>query len=403
MAKKLHIPTYPSKPHPTGQARCRIGGNPVYLGKWGSKESHEKFARLTAEYLAGFGQSLEQLAEKQTDLTIAELVNAHRKWAEARYVKNGEPTSEVQSIRTALRPVVRLYGQCRVQEFGPLKLKACRTWFVQWGYTRGRINTLLTRIKGVFRWGVSNELLSGTIVHNLECVPGLRTGEEGVKESKEVEPVADALVEAIQPHVTPPVWAMVQLQRLTGMRPGEVCQMRTRDVLREDPLRKLPAEIFATCWVYEPESHKTEHHGRRRIILLGPKAQEVLQPWLRPDNPEAYLFSPAEAQAYRHKLRTVARKTAGKASYKPKKNPQRKPGDRYRTSAYGHAIAKACKKAGVAHWHPHQLRHSACTEVAAIHGIEVARIILGHAKLNTTQLYEHRDLKQAAKIVFQQG
>ena len=38
-------------------------------------------------------------------------------------------------------------------------------------------------------------------------------------------------------------------------------------------------------------------------------------------------------------------------------NPKRTLGDHYIVNAYGHAIADACKKAGVPHWHPHQLRH----------------------------------------------
>ena len=40
----------------------------------------------------------------------------------------------------------------------------------------------------------------------------------------------EADVEAIQPFVARQVWAMVQLQRLTGMRPGEVCRMRMCDL-----------------------------------------------------------------------------------------------------------------------------------------------------------------------------
>jgi len=60
---------------------------------------------------------------------------------------------------------------------------------------------------------------------------------------------------------------MVRFQRFTGARPGEVCQIRPIDVDRSGEV-----------WTYRPESHKTEHHGRQRIIYVGPQAQEVLAP-----------------------------------------------------------------------------------------------------------------------------
>jgi hypothetical protein len=48
--------------------------------------------------------------------------------------------------------------------------------------------------------------------------------------------------------------------------------------------------------VYTPGSHKTEHHDLKRFVPLGPKAQELLRPWLvKP--PDAYLFDPKEAAA----------------------------------------------------------------------------------------------------------
>jgi hypothetical protein len=51
-----------------------------------------------------------------------------------------------------------------------------------------------------------------------------------------------------------------------------------------------------------PESHKTLHHGHRREIYLGPKAQEVVKPLLKPDL-QAYLFSAQDADAARQPIR----------------------------------------------------------------------------------------------------
>ena len=69
------------------------------------------------------------------------------------------------------------------------------------------------------------------------------------------------MVKAVQPLVSRQVWAMIELQGLTGMRPGEVVLMRTSDL-----------EMTGDVWTYTPHRHKTEHHGKKREVLLGPRA-----------------------------------------------------------------------------------------------------------------------------------
>ncbi len=60
---------------------------------------------------------------------------------------------------------------------------------------------------------------------------------------------------------------MVRLERLTGARPGEIIQMRPMEINRSGDV-----------WLYKPETHKTQHHGRARIMAIGPQAQKVLVP-----------------------------------------------------------------------------------------------------------------------------
>jgi integrase len=90
---------------------------------------------------------------------------------------------------------------------------------------------------------------------------------------------------------------MIQLQRLSGMRPGEVCIIRTCDL-----------DTSGRTWIYTPETHKTEHHDKERPIYLGPHAQDVLRPWLRTEL-TAYLFSPKEVMAEKHAQQRENRKT----------------------------------------------------------------------------------------------
>jgi integrase len=120
--------------------------------------------------------------------------------------------------------------------------------------------------------------------------------------------VPEAWVDAVLPFVSMQVRAMIELQLFSGARPGEVCAMRTCDL-----------DTSGRVWIYRPGFHKTEHLGRRREIYLGPRAQEVLNPWLRLDT-QAYLFQPIEAEDHRRgeRRKTIAvvngGRTAGRRS-----------------------------------------------------------------------------------------
>ena len=65
-----------------------------------------------------------------------------------------------------------------------------------------------------------------------------------------------------------------------GMRPAEVCILRPCDLDRSGEV-----------WFYRPSHHKTEHHGKERIVPIGPKGQEVLLRYLA-RGPEDYCFRP---------------------------------------------------------------------------------------------------------------
>ena len=54
-------------------------------------------------------------------------------------------------------------------------------------------------------------------------------------------------------------------------------------------------------------------------------------------------------------------------------------------------------------WHPHQLRHTAATELRKEFGLEAAQVILGHRTLTVTQLYAERNTKAAAAVMGRVG
>ncbi len=76
---------------------------------------------------------------------------------------------------------------------------------------------------------------------------------------------------------------------------------------------------------------------------------------------------------------------------------------RYSVREYANAIRRAARKAGVAHWHPHQLRHTAATVIRAEFGIEVARMILGHSSTTMTELYAEQNIRPAIDAILKVG
>src|SRR6516165_1024204 len=97
-----------------------------YLGKYGSKESHELYGRLIAEWQAKGCQSLTPAATQSeagrdtvtNDLTIEELIAAF--WEHAmRYYRHadGRPTREIDNLRDALRPLRQLYSSTTARDF----------------------------------------------------------------------------------------------------------------------------------------------------------------------------------------------------------------------------------------------------------------------------------------------
>lgn len=423
----------------TNRAVVTLNGVDYWLGRYGTPESREKYNRLVAEWLSSGRTST--AAPSPSDITIVELIARFWIHAEGFYRKpDGSPTSEIDNFRSALRPLRSLYSSTPAAKFGPKSLAAVRQRMVEAGWCRTNINKQVARIRTLFKWGVAQELVAPSVHAALCAVAGLRKGKSEAAESDPVRPVPDADVDAVRPHVSAQVWAMIQLQRFSGMRPGEVCMMRTCDVDRSGKV-----------WSYVPIEHKTQHHGHDRAIFLGPRAQEVLAPWLRPDL-AAFLFQPAEAEAERRRKMHDARLAGGtpldrgnRPGTNRRRRPEWAPGNRYDVVVYRRAIERACIRAfampdelrrlpkspageaataeAVAAWgvevkrvraaaaewrrlhcwHPHQLRHNAATFLRREYGIDAAKVILGHRTLSATQVYAEQDVAKARQIMGEVG
>jgi integrase len=380
----------------SGQAVVTLDGQDFYLGPHGSSASKVEYDRLVGEWLAGGRRMVP--TDNFDGVTVVELLAAFANFAKSYYNigKDGEPSKELESYRMAARPLKELYGKKPIAEFGPLSLKAVRQKMIDGGWARTNINRQINRIRRIFKWGVENEIVPPSVLHGLQAVTGLKSGRSEARESEPVKAVPDSLIEPVLRCVSPQVAAMIRLQRLTGMRSGEVVCIRGSEI-----------DMTDAVWVYRPAHHKTAWRGHIRRICLGPQAQEILRPFLKlKSNPAAYLFSPHDAEAGRNADRRRNRMTPmtpSQAKRHAKRRPRRPKGDRYTVDSYRRAISYGIKKSGVGHWHPHQLRHTAATSLRREFGLETARIVLGHKTAAITEVYAEADHARAVEAMTQVG
>ena len=302
-----------------------------------------------------------------------------------------------------LKPLRVLYGMTLVTEFGPMSLKTVRQSFVNDKICRNEINKRTRRIVRLFKWGVAEELVPAAVHQALKTVEGLKRGSVAVRESKPVKPVPDQFVDAIQPFTSRQVWAMIQLQRLTGARPGEVCCMRTCDF-----------NMSGDIWEYTPERHKTQNHGKARTIYVGARAQEVLRPWLRTEL-ERYLFSPTEAEAERREQQRRVRKSKVQPSQenRTKRRPKLQPGDHYTTGTYFQAIGYAIKRLNRDRRERERTRDPIVASAPASPQLRDrdptaawarrCRVLLGHSSPVVTEVYAELDQAKAIDALSRSG
>jgi integrase len=315
----------------SGQAVVTLNGRDHYLGPYGSRASRTLYDRLTSEWILN-GRSLQPLGA--ASISVVELCARFLEHARGYYVKDGRPTGAIAGFKAVIKYLRVWYGRDPAANFGPLALKALRQRMVDDGHSRRYVNDHVARIKQIFKWGVSEELVPGETHAALQRVTGLLRGRTTARETSPIGPVDDAVVEATLPHLPEVVADMVRLQRHTGMRPAEVCILRPCGVDRSGEV-----------WLYRPSSHKTEHHGRERVVFLGPEAQSVLLRYLARDGAN-YSFQPRDSEAKRRAAASAARKTPLHYGNRPGTNrrarPKVRPGERYNTCSYRKAIGRAC-------------------------------------------------------------
>ncbi|QDS99268.1 tyrosine-type recombinase/integrase [Adhaeretor mobilis] len=412
MPRLLKKPPKYGRHKASGQACVYVNGTEVYLGKYGSPKSHDRYRDFLAEWRSQqavvenseVAQATENslaktlhpaaLRRKRREggvVTLDELIFVYRRHASSYYVKYGKVTREAELIVELTTLLGKKHGDEPVDEFGPVQLDNFRDdLIVERDWSRKVINKQISRLIRMFKWAVGKEMCAAEVPLQLSALGGLKKGRTDARETAGVRGVEDTHIEQTLPCLPAIVADMVKFQRLTGARPGEVCALRPCDI-----------NSSGDVWIYVPNEHKTEHHEKTREVYLGPQAQEVLAPYLERDE-ASYCFSPEESIA-KARQRQQLEKEKPWTRKKPDGTTQKTAPNRYQVSSYRVAVRRGCNKAGVTVWTPNQLRHTAATVIRKKYGLEAAQVICGHEKADVTQVYAERDKQLAEKVAREMG
>ena len=353
--------------------------------------------------------AIEQIINPSQAVTIGELFGKYLAYIEktTRPTRSNREHPNIHFTKRARR-FLKPYESWPVSGFGPDELldvqnALSRYEYIQGTkrkrYTRGGVNDVIKWIRGIWKWGMGRQLITPEQVQGLDEVKSLKMGDTESPDNQKRSRVTEKDFQKVVNEVSSVVGDMLQLIWHTAMRPYEVCDMRPFDILCDDP----------DCWLYIPGrdqtpvgKHKTTRYERVKVIPLTRECQEILSPRIDDFESKEYLFSPKQAMQEFLENKSTNRKTPLKYGNSPgtnrKKHPMITPGEKYDHHALRCACRRGCIRAGVEVFVPYDLRRTKATGTRAILGKEAAKVLLGHTKTDTTDIYLLEEVQEAMKV-----
>lgn len=378
-----------------GRAVVYVKGKPFYLGKYGSPESKIAYSRFIAEIQTN---PVPFLPTEEKHVTVCELAAAFLDHA-----KTMNSTEYAHWRVVVLDFLVKLYGDdTPVENFKPSCLKLIRDEMIKSRrFCRRIVNRYTFRIVAIFAWGVENDLVPETTWRALKAVKSLPKGHPGTYDNEERQPVSDDVIKRTLLFMPPTLRAMVIVQRLTGMRPSEVFNMKVGEILKD---------TGSELWHYVKKDHKTERFIGTKVIPLGKPEQDVIAPYLEGKSAENAVFSLRTAMQERNSERRANRKTKispwQEARDKERASKPSRYAEFFTQYSYRQAIKYAIEKGNrqlsddnqIPHWFPYQIRYSAATSAEIEFGDTAAQALLGHQSVNMTRKYSKAQIVQREEL-----
>lgn len=344
----------PQNPSPTYLRKFPDGGRIYWRGetrdlpgRYRSPESLAEYHRL-CEIVRLTGE-LPPLDTLEKPFLLRDLCRIYLKHLKE---KHGKVSHEPLHVGYAVRDLKRSFATLPVKDFGPAQLRQVRSELIKAGYVRRTVNKRCQQITRMIRWAVAEGLAQPDQWQRLQALEPIQRGQFGAVDRPRVRPVDDPVYHATLEHASPKVAAALRVLALTGMRTGELLQMRPQD-----------CDMTGEAWIYRPASHKTQTKTGETLIGIPPAAVEILKMWA-PAQPDGRFF-PHQASWLRL------------------------------------AVKRICDQHGLPHWHPHQLRHRFVTKVSNAINEKAAQTLARHHDPKMTDHYTAKSSEPIRSLMAQ--
>ena len=214
-------------------AFVEIGGKRKRLpGAYRSDESLAAYHEICARLRRNHGSKVpEPEPSSQEEMTVYELACRYMKHCEA--LIDATKRCHAANDYAAAKRFADHAEFCRVSKFGPKRLRdyqqamAAATKTVgdkQVPLSRSYVNSHVSRVKTMFKWGVSEELVSESVWNALLTVPELKRGKSKARDALKKQPVPAEHIDPVLPFMHEPTRQMVERR---SYRDG--CRVRIAD------------------------------------------------------------------------------------------------------------------------------------------------------------------------------
>ncbi len=269
---------------------------------------------------------------------MAELAIRYITWATEHFVSptTGEPTAEVERVRNVLRQLWEFCGSVPIDEFDLITLARFREYLRKLNWTSRHAERSIELVVEMLRWSATVQLVTSREIAwltNAEKAP-----KSAAASTKPFRGVSEKRIAAATSGMKRGSRDLVELVRLTGAFPRQLCALR-------------PCDIDATGDVWKAALPQQENalRGNERSLLFGPNAQQILKCYLAETNAQDRLFPVSGA-------------------------------------GIQHAIYRGCHRAGVKAFTPRDLHYSTATKIRKKLGLAHAKAWLRLKLCHTVQM-----------------
>ncbi|MFW9196838.1 tyrosine-type recombinase/integrase [Corynebacterium striatum] len=299
------------------QKRLNKAGKKIYIARWRDPAGKERSKSFSRERAAkAYLQDVERAVRRgeyieDTGVTVEELVRERAEQATNKSTRNGRRMLLANLGDLGDMPVLSVKPS-HVREWMRL-LEVGRPWADDRPLATSTINMLSSILHGVFSQAVLDDVVGRHPMRGVK-IPRTEVGAERA-DIPTVEDVR-ALIEsargtAVGKGSNPTLAAMIQVAAETGLRAGELCGLRVRNV------NFLRGEIHVVEQISQRSGDfaplKTE--SSRRVVPIGLGTVQVIEEQLRrvPRAPEETVFCtregrPLSSSSLSARFRTVARR-----------------------------------------------------------------------------------------------